>query len=432
MDKATLKDVNNLVGRRVLIRVDYNVPVNDRGVIVDDNKIRQSLITIKYCIGHGAKVILCSHFGRPDGIDKKYSLETVCYRLRKLLPKTTVYFAYNCIGSSVETQSHALQNGEILLLENTRFHKEEEANDPAFAKKLAVLGDIFVNDAFGSVHRAHASTVGVTKYLPAVAGFLIEKELTMLSAVAVNPARPLTVICGGKKVADNVLIGGGMSYTFIKAAGGKIGSSIVDDTKIDYCKQCMANAKKSTNGGKNTNGEKRTDGGKSTNGKKRTNGGKSTDGKNAVNLVIASDTVIAKEIKPDAVTKTVKSDEIPDGYMGLDIGKNTIKQFSDIINKSATIFWNGTMGVSEIAAFSDGTKEIAENISTSNAISVIGGGDTASEATRFVKPENFTHISTGGGASLEFIEGKELPGIKALLSVSKFNKIENEGVTKTK
>jgi 3-phosphoglycerate kinase len=409
MDKATLKDVNNLVGRRVLIRVDYNVPTNSKGVITDDNKIRQSLITIKYCLGHGAKVILCSHFGRPDGRDPKYSLEPVCYRLRKLLPKTTVYFAHNCIGGSVETQVAALQNDEILLLENTRFYKEEEQNDLTFAKKLANLADIFVNDAFGTAHRAHASTVGVTKYLPAVAGFLIEKELIMLSAVACNPARPLTVISGGKKVADklgvienlfgvadNVLIGGGMCYTFIKAAGGSVGDSIVDDTKIDYCRECIKKAK------------------------------------SGVNLVIADDSVVAPKIAEGQKTKTVKSGEIPNGYAGADIGPDTIKQFCGIINKSATIFWNGTMGVSEIAEFANGTKAIAECIATSNAISVIGGGDTAGEAVRFVKPENFTYISTGGGASLEFIEGKELPGIKSLLSVDEFNKIEEEGGTKTK
>ncbi|MDR1917552.1 MAG: phosphoglycerate kinase [Christensenellaceae bacterium] len=409
MDKATLKDVNNLVGRRVLIRVDYNVPMNSSGVIADDNKIRQSLITIKYCLGHGAKVILCSHFGRPDGNDPKYSLEPVCYRLRKLLPKTTIYFAHNCIGDSVETQAAALQNGEILLLENTRFHEEEAQNDPDFAKKLASLADIFVNDAFASSHRAHASTVGVTEYLPAVAGFLIEKELIMLSAVACNPARPLTVISGGKKVsdklgvvehlfglADNVLIGGGMVYTFIKAMGGKVGNSIVDETKIDYCRECIEKAKGN------------------------------------VNLVIASDTVVATEIKAGVKTKTVPSMEIPDGYSGADIGAKTIAQFTDIINKSATIFWNGTMGVSEIAEFENGTKAIAEAIATGNAISVVGGGDTASEVVRLAKPQDFTHISTGGGASLEFIEGKELPGIKALLSPEEFNRMEEDGGTKTK
>jgi phosphoglycerate kinase len=409
LNKATLKDVNNLVGRRVLIRVDYNVPVNANGVIADDNKIRQSLITIKYCLGHGAKVILCSHFGRPERPEPKYSLEPVCYRLRKLLPKTTIYFAHSCIGNSTETQAAALQNGEILLLENTRFYKGEEKNDPEFAKKLANLADIFVNDAFGTAHRAHASTVGVTKYLPAVAGFLIEKELIMLSAVACNPARPLTVISGGKKVADklgvienlfavadNVLIGGGMTYTFVKAMGGEVGNSIVDDTKIDYCKECIAKAKDS------------------------------------VNLVIACDTVVAAEIKSGVKTKTVSTDSIPAGYSGADIGKKTIKKFTDIINKSATIFWNGTLGVSEIAEFENGTKTIAECIATCNAISVIGGGDTASEAVRFVKSENFTHISTGGGASLEFIEGKDLPGIKSLLSPDEFNRIENDGKTKTK
>lgn len=431
MNKATLKDVNNLVGRRVLIRVDYNVPVDKNGVIVDDNKIRQSLVTIKYCLGHGAKVILCSHFGRPEGIDPKYSLESVCYRLRKLLPKTTVYFTHSITGGSVKTQAEALQNGEILLLENTRFYPEEEANDPQFAKKLADLADIFVNDAFGTAHRAHASTVGVTAYLPSVAGFLIEKELTMLSAVAVNPARPLTVICGGKKVADklgvienlfrvadNVLIGGGMCYTFIKSAGGNIGNSILDETKIDYCRDCMRKAKC---GQDIENAD-----------------GVSARGQDCikkavrVNLVIAADSIIASAAEESAETRTVNSNEIPDGYAGFDIGPKAVAEFTDIINKSATIFWNGPLGVSEVKCFESGTKAVARAIADSNAISVIGGGDTASEVTRFVAEKNFTHISTGGGASLQFIEGKELPAIKALLSVDKFNKIESKGRTRTK
>jgi 3-phosphoglycerate kinase len=409
MEKATLRDVNNLVGRRVFIRVDYNVPVNDSGQIVDDNKIRQSLITIKYCLGRGAKVILASHFGRPEGVDHKYSLEPVCLRLRKLLPRTTVYFADDCVGEAVKTQVAALRNGEILLLENTRFHREEEQNDDKFSKELAELADIYVNDAFGTAHRAHSSTAGITKYLPAVAGFLIEKELTMLSAVAYNPARPLTIICGGKKiadklgvvenlfkVADNVLIGGGMAFTFIKAMGGKVGGSIVDDTKIEYCRECIKNVRE------------------------------------GVNLVIAGDAVIAKEVKRGAVTQTVNAGEIPDGYMGLDIGDKTVKQFTDIINRSATVFWNGPLGVSEIKEFANGTRSIAMAVASGNAISVVGGGDTASEITRFVKPEDLTHISTGGGASLEFIEGRTLPGINSLLSAEEFNIIEAKGGTNTK
>jgi phosphoglycerate kinase len=443
MNKATLKDINNLVGRRVLIRVDYNVPVDKNGVIADDNKIRQSLVTVKYCIGHGAKVILCSHFGRPTGADPKYSLESVCYRLRKLLPKTTVYFTHSCINESAKTQAEALQNGEILLLENTRFYPEEEANDPQFAKKLASLADIFVNDAFGTAHRAHASTVGVTAFLPSVAGFLIEKELTMLSAVAVNPARPLTVICGGKKVADklgvvenlfriadNILIGGGMCYTFVKSAGGKIGNSIVDETKVDYCRDCIKKAGWRAASGEFTRHTQDPTCGRQGTGCRCKIPERTPTAQ--VNLVIAPDSVIAPEAKAGIKTRTVNSNEIPDGYAGFDIGERTIAEFTDIINRSATIFWNGPLGVSEVQGFEAGTEAIAKAISTANAISVIGGGDTASEATRFVPEKYFTHISTGGGASLEFIEGKKLPAIKALLSVNKFNKIESKGRTRTK
>jgi triosephosphate isomerase len=354
-EKATLDDINNLVGRRVLIRADYNVPLSGRGGIADDNRIRESLETVKYCLKRGAKVILCSHFGRPEGIDKKYSLEIVAEHLRKLLPKTTIYFANDCIGDIVVNQSKILKNGEILLLENTRFHKEEEQNDAHFAEKLSQLGDIFVNDAFGTAHRAHASTAGVANYLPAVAGFLIQKEIKYLSAIVKSPKRPLTVICGGKKVADKLPI---IEHLIDKADNILIGGAISAQWKLTQ--------------------------------------------KSAANIVVSKDT-------------------------GFDIGEQTIRDFTDVIGRSSTIFWNGPMGVYEDPEYANGTKQIALAVisATKNgSISIVGGGDTAAAVTELVGTDGFTHISTGGGASLEFIEGKTLPGIKCLLTVREFNKIK--------
>ena len=348
--KATLDDVDNLVGRRVFIRVDYNVPIDSKGRITDDNRIRQSLETIKYCISRNAKIILASHFGRPEGREEKYSLEPVAVHLRKLLPKTTIYFASDCVGDVVENQSRILKNGEILLLENTRFYKEEEENDENFSKWLSRLGDIFVNDAFGAAHRAHASTVGITKYLPAVAGFLIEKELRFLSAVTVNPVRPLTIICGGAKVDDKRPI---IESLIDKADNILIGGKIAQAWKLD--KPCKAN------------------------------------------IVVARDAEF-------------------------DINEETIKEFTEIIDQSGTIFWNGPLGMFENPKYAKGTRAIAEAVSKSHAVSIVGGGDTASAIAGY----EFNHISTGGGASLEFVQGKELPGISCLLTVTEFNRIEKE------
>jgi phosphoglycerate kinase len=361
MNKATLEDVNNLVGRRVFIRADFNVPMDEEGIITDDNRIRAGLETINYCLKRGAKVILASHLGRPEGCEKKYSLEPVAVRLRKLLPKTVVYFCEDCIGYNADAQATALRNGEVLLLENTRFHKEEEANDDKFAQQLASLADIFVLDAFASAHRAHASTVGLTKYLPSVAGFLMQREIQGLSLITESPKRPLTIIVGGKKIADKLGV--------IKNLVGKADNLLIGGELIYQVDKYCPEYKKYLN------------------------------------------------LSPDRIDEH-------------DIGPKTIAAWTPIINKSATVFWNGPMGVFEDKKYGWGTKTLAEIIEKSGTISVIGGGDTVSAVKMLCPKSKFTYLSTGGSASLEFIGGETLPGIAALPTVAEFNKIEaKRGIT---
>lgn len=391
MAKKTVEDVN-VKGKRVLVRVDFNVPLQD-GKVADDKRITAALPTVKYLLEHGAKVILCSHLGRPKGERKmEFSLAPVAERLRELLPGVKISFAPDCIGPEAERMAGELKEGEILLLENLRFHKEEEKNDPEFARKLASLADIYVSDAFGTVHRAHASTAGVAQYLPAVAGFLIGKELSVMGGALENPVRPFVAILGGAKVADKIgvitnllnkcdtlIIGGGMAYTFFKALGYNIGNSLLDADSIDLAKKLMLDA----------------------------------DAK-GVKMLLPVDTVVAKEFKPDAEYMTVDSDKIPDGYMGMDIGEKSAKLFGDEIRKAGTVVWNGPMGVFEFDAFSKGTAAVAEACAECKGVTIIGGGDSASAVKKLGYADKMTHISTGGGASLEFLEGKVLPGVAAL------------------
>ena len=391
MAKKTVEDVN-VKGKRVLVRVDFNVPLQD-GKVADDKRITAALPTVKYLLEHGAKVILCSHLGRPKGERKmEFSLAPVAERLKELLPGVRISFAPDCIGKETEKMAGELREGEILLLENLRFHKEEEKNDPDFAKKLASLADIYVSDAFGTVHRAHASTAGVAQYLPAVAGFLIGKELSVMGGALENPVRPFVAILGGAKVADKIgvitnllnkcdtlIIGGGMAYTFFKALGYNIGNSLLDADSIELAKKLMLDA----------------------------------DAK-GVKMLLPVDTVVAREFKADAEYMTVDSDRIPDGYMGMDIGEKTAKLFGEEIRKAGTVVWNGPMGVFEFDAFAKSTAAVAEACAECKGTTIIGGGDSASAVKKLGYADKMTHISTGGGASLEFLEGKVLPGVAAL------------------
>ena len=391
MAKKTVEDVN-VKGKRVLVRVDFNVPLQD-GKVADDKRITAALPTVKYLLEHGAKVILCSHLGRPKGERKmEFSLAPGAETLKELLPGVRISFAPDCIGKETEKMAGELREGEILLLENLRFHKEEEKNDPDFAKKLASLADIYVSDAFGTVHRAHASTAGVAQYLPAVAGFLIGKELSVMGGALENPVRPFVAILGGAKVADKIgvitnllnkcdtlIIGGGMAYTFFKALGYNIGNSLLDADSIELAKKLMLDA----------------------------------DAK-GVKMLLPVDTVVAREFKADAEYMTVDSDRIPDGYMGMDIGEKTAKLFGEEIRKAGTVVWNGPMGVFEFDAFAKGTAAVAEACAECKGTTIIGGGDSASAVKKLGYADKMTHISTGGGASLEFLEGKVLPGVAAL------------------
>ena len=379
-------------GKKVLLRCDFNVPRDENG-ITDEGRIVAALPTINYLLDQGAAVIACSHLGRPKGEWKpELSLAQVAERLSKLLGKP-VKMAKDVIGLDAEKLAAELQPGEIMLLENLRYHKEEEKNDPEFAKSLAAMADVFVSDAFGTVHRAHASTEGVSRYLPAVSGFLLKKELDYLGRAVSDPARPLVAILGGSKVsdklgviesflekADTLLIGGGMAYTFIKAQGGKIGKSLCEDDKLEYALEMLDKAKS-----------------------------------RGVKMLLPVDSVAAAEYSNDTEPVTVMSDDIPDGYMGLDIGPQAAAEFSAEIAKAGTVIWNGPMGVSEFSKFAEGTKTLAREIARSNAVSVIGGGDSAAAVRAFGLEDKITHISTGGGASLEFLEGKALPGITCLL-----------------
>ena len=392
MAKKTVQDVD-VRGKRVLLRVDYNVPLTEDKKVADDKRITASLPTVNYLLENGAKLIICSHLGRPKGqVNMEFSLKPVADRLSELLPGVKVSFASDCIGEEAEKKAAALKEGEILLLENLRFHKEEEANDPAFAKALASLADIYVSDAFGTVHRAHASTAGVAAYIPAVAGFLIGKELSVMGEALENPERPFVAILGGAKVADKIgvitnllkkcdtlIIGGGMAYTFFKAMGYEIGDSLLDENSIDLAKELMAEAKSRN-----------------------------------VKLLLPVDTVAADKFAEDAKYKTVDSDKIPAGWQGLDIGEKTDKLFHDEIVKAKTVIWNGPMGVFEFKNFAKGTAAVAQACADCEGVTIIGGGDSASAVKKLGYASKMTHISTGGGASLEFLEGKTLPGVAAL------------------
>ena len=390
-NKKTIEDIE-VSGKKVLVRCDFNVPLKD-GVITSDKRIVGAIPTIKYLMDKGAKVVLCSHLGKPKGeVNPKYSLAPVAKRLSELLG-VNVPLATDTIGPDAKAKAAALKNGEVMLIENTRFDAREEKNDPEYAKELASLAEIFVSDAFGAVHRAHASTAGVADYLPAVCGYLIQKEIGVMGKALENPARPFVAILGGAKVSDKIgvinnlldkvdtlIIGGGMAYTFFKAKGNDVGTSICEYDKIDLAKDMLAKAK-----------EKK------------------------VNLILPVDNVIGREYKEDTTFMTIYSDSIPDGWMGLDIGEKSRELFSKSIAGAGTVVWNGPMGVSEWKNFAAGTEAVAAAVANSGAVSIIGGGDSAEAVERLGFAEKMTHISTGGGASLEFLEGKELPGIACLL-----------------
>ncbi|MFH1701641.1 MAG: phosphoglycerate kinase [Candidatus Zixiibacteriota bacterium] len=395
MNKLTIRDIN-YSGKKVLVRVDYNVPLDANQKITDDTRIAASLPTIKKILGDGGRIILCSHLGRPKGkVVPEMSLRPVAEHLADLLGKP-VKFASDCIGTEAEQKASSLQDGQCLLLENLRYYKEETDNDSDFAKKLAGLADMYVNDAFGTAHRAHASTEGVTKYFKkAAAGYLIEKELKYLGQALSSPAKPFTAILGGAKISgkidvinnlfdkvDNLLIGGGMMFTFLKAMGKEIGGSLLEEDKLDLAKSILEKAENSS-----------------------------------VNFLIPSDCVVADELAEDADVMIVSVDDIPADQKGFDIGPDTLKKFSEVIASSKTIVWNGPMGVFEIEKFSLGTIGLAGQLAqaTDNgAISIIGGGDSSAAAIKAGVKDRISHISTGGGASLEFLEGKSLPGIAAL------------------
>ena len=394
LTKKSVEDIN-VTGKRVLVRCDFNVPMED-GRITDDNRIVGALPTIKYLLAHNARVILCSHMGRPKGeFNPKYTLAPVAKRLSELLGND-VALAADVVGPDAQAKAAALKDGEVLLLENVRFHKEEEKNDPAFAKQLASLAEIYVNDAFGTAHRAHASTAGVADYLPAVCGYLIEKEISVMGGALNNPTRPFVAILGGAKVADKLkvienlltkvdtlIIGGGMAYTFLAAQGKGIGTSLYDAEKLDYCKDMLKKAEEK-----------------------------------GVKLLLPVDTVVASAF-PDPIdapveTEIVCSSAIPADKMGLDIGPKTRELFAEAAKTAKTVIWNGPMGVFENDALAKGTIAVAAALAESDATTIVGGGDSAAAVEKLGFADKITHISTGGGASLEFLEGLELPGIACL------------------
>ena len=390
LNKKTVEYLQ-VAGKKVLVRCDFNVKM-ENGVITSDKRIVASLPTIKYLIENGAKVILCSHLGRPKGeVVPEFSLAPVAARLSELLGQE-VKMAKDVVGESAQALAADLKDGEVLLLENVRYEKGETKNDPELSKKFADLAELYVNDAFGSAHRAHSSTTGVADYLPAVGGYLIRKELEYIGGALANPKRPLVAILGGAKVSDKIgvitnlmetvdtlIVGGGMAYTFFAANGHSVGTSICEEDKIDLAKEMMETAKAK-----------------------------------GVNFLIPVDNRIGLEYKADTECKIVDSDKIPDGWMGLDIGPKTEELFSNAIKGAGTVIWNGPMGVSEWAQFANGTIAVATAIAESGAISIVGGGDSAAAVQKLGFADKMSHISTGGGASLEFLEGKDLPGVVAL------------------
>ena len=392
MNKKTVKDID-LKGKKVFVRCDFNVPMDEKQNITDNARIVAALPTIKYLLDQNCKIILASHLGRPKGEFKpEFSLVPVAKELSKLLNKEVI-MAKDVIGEDAMAKATNLKEGEILLLENVRFHREETDNDPEFSKKLASMAEVFVNDAFGTAHRAHSSTTGIASYLPAVSGFLIEKELQFLGNAVSNPERPFVAILGGAKVSDKIgvidnliekvdtlIIGGGMAYTFFKAQGYEVGNSICELDKLDLANGLMEKAKEK-----------------------------------GVKFLLPVDTKIGKEFKPDTESKTVKCTEIPEGWEGFDIGEESIKMFIEEVKKAKTVIWNGPLGLFEFEQFATGTNAIAKVLSEIDATTIIGGGDSAAAVKKAGLQDKITHVSTGGGASLEFLEGKKLPGIEALM-----------------
>lgn len=393
LNKKTVEDIE-VKGKRVLVRCDFNVPINDNGNITDDTRIRAALPTINYLIENDAKVILMSHMGRPKGEpNPKYSLEPVAKRLANLINKEVIFAEDNeVVGENAKKAVSDMKNGEVVLLQNVRFRKEEKKNAKEFSQELASLGEIFVNDAFGTAHRAHSSTVGVADFLPAVSGYLIKKEIEVMGAALESPERPFVAILGGAKVSDKIgvitnlldkvdtlLIGGGMAFTFFKAKGIEIGKSLLEEDKVELAKDLMKQAKEK-----------------------------------GVKMLLPVDVVAAKEFKEDTEYKTVDVDNIPADMIGLDIGNKTVEAFEKEIKEAKTVVWNGPMGVFEMKPFAVGTKEIARAVSECSGTTIIGGGDSAAAVEQLGYADKMTHISTGGGASLELLEGKILPGIACL------------------
>ncbi len=391
MNKKTVKDID-LKGKKVFVRCDFNVPMDKEQNITDNTRIVAAIPTIKYLLEQNCKIILASHLGRPKGeVKPEFSLKPVAKELSKLLDKEVI-MANDVIGEDAKTKAANLKEGEIMLLENVRFHREETDNDPEFAKELASMAEVFVNDAFGAAHRAHASTAGIAAYIPAVSGFLIEKELTVLGDAINNPERPFMAILGGAKVSDKIgvidslldkvdtlMIGGGMAYTFFKAQGYNVGNSLCEPDKCDLALEAMEKAKAK-----------------------------------GVKLLLPVDTKVGKEFKPDTESKTVAWTEIPDEWEGFDIGEKTIAMFKEELKNAKTVIWNGPLGLFEFDQFAIGTNEIAKALSELDATTIIGGGDSGAAVEKAGLADKMTHISTGGGASLEFLEGKKLPGIECL------------------
>ena len=391
-NKKTVRDID-VRGKKVLIRCDFNTPIDENGHLTDERRIQGALPTLRYLITSGAAVIVVSHLGRPKGqYNPKYTLKPVANRLSELL-KMPVTLANDVIGEDADRLCAAIQPGEIVMLENVRFHKEEEKNDPAFSQKLASYADVYVNDAFGTSHRAHSSTAGVAAYLPAVCGFLIEKEISVIGKALTNPARPFVAITGGAKVSDKigvinalidqcdtVIIGGAMSYTFLRALSGQVGNSPCELDKLDVAADILMRALEGN-----------------------------------VRLVLPDDVVVTKEFSPDADAYVVDARHMPDGMGGMDMGPRTIEKFKRYLKDAGTVVWNGPLGVFEFDKFAGSTREIARAVAESGAVSIIGGGDSAAAIEQLGFSDRVTHISTGGGASLELIEGKELPGIACLM-----------------
>ena len=392
MNKKTVRDID-VKGKKVLVRCDFNVPQDENGNITDNRRIVSALDTIKYLIENNAKVILCSHLGRPKGeVKKEFSLAPIAKEISRLLGKE-VKLAEDIVGESAKTLSNNMKEGEVILLENVRFDAREEKNDEEFSKELASLAEVYVNDAFGTAHRAHSSTAGVAKFLPAVSGFLIEKEINFMGDALENPERPFVAILGGKKVSDKIgvieallekvdtlMIGGAMAYTFFKSMGYGVGNSICELDKLELAQSLMQKAKEKN-----------------------------------VKFMLPVDTKIGKEFAKDTESKTVKYTEIPDGWEGFDIGAETIKMYEEEVKKAKTVIWNGPVGLFEFDQFAIGTNAMARALAETDAVTIIGGGDSAAAIEKAGLSSKMTHISTGGGASLEFLEGKKLPGIECLL-----------------